>query len=110
MAFDESLEASRVHLVDADIAIELSADDGDSVLIKSKSSFISLTVGAIVDLSMISKLCLYGAETAELGILGFDDTTEIDTLVLHKQDVSEICAVKVKVKALSNDNAYLVVK
>lgn len=105
-SFDEELGASRVHMVDADMAIELSAEDGDSVITKVQTVALKVMDGQIVDLSMYTKVCLVGAETADLVLVL--DNEEFMMYNLVKGVIKEICLTEVKV-VLPND-AYLMVQ
>lgn len=58
-AFDEDRMASRVHLIDADIAMELNAEDGDSVISVSKTGLIEVNPDDVLDFSLVSKICVF---------------------------------------------------
>jgi hypothetical protein len=108
LSFDEELGASRVHLVDADLAIELSADDGDSVITKKQTKSIPVKDGDVLDLSMASKVCLIGAEGAKLSAVL--DNEEILVYNIVKGSIVDICLTKVKISLDGVDKAYLMVQ
>ena len=89
MCFDEELKASRVSLADADIQIELNADDGDSVISKKQTIAIPIVNGMTIDLSKAEKVCLFGANTVDLKIV--IDEVEINAYTLSKGIVKEVC-------------------
>ncbi len=109
MAFDEDLGASRVHLVDADIAIELAAEDGDSVITKVQSEVIPVSDEQVLDLSMYTKVCLIGANQAHLKLVV--DNKEILVYTIDKGVIKDIILTNVKIKLIDpEEQAYLLVQ
>lgn len=93
--YDEELSAKRVSIVNADLAIELDANDGDSVVSKKQTQAIQVQNNDILDLSMAEKVCLFGSNGAQLNLI--IDNQEIVGYTLPKGVVTPICAVQVKV-------------
>ena len=54
--FDADKSASKVSIVDADMQIELSHEDGDSVLVKKETTKLKVKDGDVIDLTYFSKL------------------------------------------------------
>ncbi len=66
---DEASESKKVKITNGDISIELSAADGDSVILKSDSVLTLITDGQQIDLSLASRVCLYGVAAATLKVV-----------------------------------------
>ncbi len=66
---DEVTSSKQVKITNTDIAMELSAVDGDSVIAKVDSTLTLVTDGMELDLSLASKVCLYGVAAATLKVV-----------------------------------------
>lgn len=93
--FNEVKMAQRMELVDADLAIELNANDGDSVIVVEKNSMVLLGNNNIIDLSLVTKVCAY-ADNVILKVL--DENQDIlHEFLLVKGVPTEIMANNVQV-------------
>lgn len=92
--FDEDKVATRVHLVDADLAIELDAEDGDSVITVKRTQLVEVNPNDIMDFSLLSELCVYVSD-ASIQILDYDDNVMAQCALPHGTPV-QCMAVKVK--------------
>ena len=109
LTYDDTKQATKVALVGAEFAVQLNAEEGDSVISKKKTDIIPLTSPkSILDLSMVEKVCLYGCDSALLRILL--DNEEVYCYTLTKGNTVEIMAQKVEVELLGAEKAYLLVK
>lgn len=70
--FDEESQANRVQVVNTEIAIELRAEDGDSVLTQSQMQVIQCKAGDVVDTSKATKICVTAQTHLSLVVLGND--------------------------------------
>ena len=106
---NDDLNAKRVEIVHADIAIELDANDGDSVIAKKQTMAILLTDGIVLDLSMVEKVCLFGCISAKLDIVV--DTEQLEAYTISRGILKEVCVTQVKI-TLSEPNtvSYLMVQ
>ena len=77
-SYDEDSESFKMKLTDTEIAMELSADDGDSVFIFKQMLVLDVKAGELIDSSKYSKICIYEDEIT-LSLLKSDD------ILLHKQ-------------------------
>lgn len=94
-AYDESTQAFSMQLKNLEMAIELSADDGDSVLTQTKMVELKVTAGDIIDTSKYSKVCALGASTLIKAVMS--DSVEIELPALAQGIVVAICVPKIKV-------------
>jgi hypothetical protein len=107
--YDPENDALRSVLTGTSFAIELDAEDGDSVISKKKTDIIELTLPkTVIDLSMVEKVCLYGCDTALLKILV--DNQEVHCYTLTKGNIIEIMAKRVEIDLLDATHALLMVK
>lgn len=105
--FDDELNADRVHIVDADINISLSANDGDSVITKKQAHLLTVHPNDILDLSLVSEINLIGASSATLLLI--IDENEVAVLTLTEKVPSNICLTTTKI-LFTGSVAHLVVK
>jgi len=91
--FDETHDAVRVmQALNTEMAIELSAEDGDSV--QSVARTVSITpASGEVDCSALRRICMYGSGVVEVS----PDGTSFVTLSLVALQVRDICALKIRV-------------
>lgn len=61
---DEVLGCKRVSVVGTEMAIELSADDGDSVLVRPETTSLSPQLGAAIDVSKFKTIQIYAKKQA----------------------------------------------
>jgi hypothetical protein len=90
--FDEAAEAQRVIMVQAEMAIEISADDGDSVITQSAMEVHVLEAGATVDTSKMKRMSCYPAAIVKV-VIG---EVEHNLATVGSTPV-EVCAPMVKV-------------
>jgi hypothetical protein len=76
-SYDEDVEAFKVKLADTEMAMELSADDGDSVLTFKPMLVIDAKMDELLDSAKYSKICIYEDEVI-LSLL------KEDGMLLHK--------------------------
>lgn len=107
LTFDEQTRSRRMFLAGGELSIELSADDGDSVLVKHDTQVIEISNNEIVDLSRFSKVCLIGAESCQIKALV--DNQEFLLYTVTQGEVKQICLTSVKI-GLSVEKAYLTVQ
>ena len=103
-SYDQENESLKVSLVGAEI--ELSAKDGDSVLVIPETKVI--TDSAIYDAKEISKVCLYGP--ANVFVSPQEEGEHWYNISAESLVVKEICAVRIKVEPTSTTPVYLVTK
>lgn len=91
--YDDQIEANRVTVVGTEMAIELSADDGDSVTAIPMSA--SLAEG-IHSVAGMKTLCLYGS--ASLLVSPSDDGEDFYALSATQLQPLAICARRLKIE------------
>ncbi len=107
MTFDEDTRSRRMFIAGGEISMELSADDGDSVLVKKDTQIIEISNNEIVDLSRFSKICLIGAQSCQLKAI--IDNQEFPLYNIAEGEVKQICLASVKI-GLNVEKAYLTVQ
>jgi hypothetical protein len=95
-AFDDASESFKTKLTDTEIAMELSAEDGDSVISKREFLVVSLDENsAPLNVSMYSQVCCYGDATTM--IIQLEDNSILAEIVLVPNTVTQILAPYIKV-------------
>lgn len=109
LKYDSEKKADRVVLVNEDLEMELSAEDGDSVVSKCLTQAIFVQENQEVDLSMASKVCLVGdSETATL--VATVEGIEVLSLTLKKGEITPVCITTAKIKNISGQKVFLMVQ
>lgn len=93
MAFDEEVNANRAKLVDTEIAVELSAEDGDSVYAIPVSLTLSEGIHSVVGMKT---LCKYGA--TNISVSPSDEGDNFYVLAITELEPKSICARRVKIE------------
>lgn len=107
LRFDVEKHADKVTIVD-DLHIELSHEDGDSVITKKKTVVIKLTSGQIIDLSHTSTVCLAG-DLSECKLIQVIDNTDVLEINLLKGRLTQVCATTVRIE-FTGQTGYLMVQ
>ena len=107
LKFDIEKQADKVTIVD-NLHIELSHQDGDSVITKNKTEVIKLTSGQIIDLSYASTVCLVG-NLSECKLIQVIDNTDVLEINLLKGRPTQVCATIVRVE-FTGQTGYLMVQ
>lgn len=96
-AFDST--AGALKITSSDMSIELSANDGDSVLTQRQTIQVAVTAGEVVNVSKYSKITYLHAVNANTAtkILLLDNVTEINGPTLTTGTAADICAVNLKI-------------
>lgn len=102
-SYDEDVEAFKMKLADTEIAMELSADDGDSIISFKPMLVLDVISNVLQDSSKYSKLCVY--DEVEL-ILKNVDGTELHRMDLVKGQIIDILSPNFSV----NKNCIIVLK
>lgn len=109
-AFDRETDTLKTQLMNADIAIELSAEDGDSVIAKKEHTAQSITSGDIIDVSGMSKAAVYLiGNTTELKIEASPLSSGDVFITIHAASTSnsvvikDICAERLKITSDTGD-------
>lgn len=106
---DQVAKAKKVKIVDTAFSIELDAEDGDSVISKKQTKAVLISDGVILDLSMVGKVCLFGANSAKLEIML--DSVQLDAYTIQKGIVQDVCLTQVKVTLSDPETtSYLMVQ
>ena len=93
--FDEAVMANRVKLVDTNIAIAVNAEEGDSVIAVKKNKMLTVKNNDILDVSLVSKICVY---SHGVGIVVLDENDDVLAVIpLQEQSPINIMATRVKV-------------
>lgn len=93
--FDEESMANRVKLVDTNIAIAVNAEEGDSVVSMKKNRMLTVKNNDILDVSLVSKICVY---SHGVGIVVLDENDDVLAVIpLQEQTPINIMATRVKV-------------
>lgn len=93
MTLDADKKASKVSIVDADIQIELSHEDGDSIISKKQTIAQKLSNNSMLDVSDCSKICSSHDITLESVL---EDGTTLFEIVLKKGIPQDICSILIK--------------
>ena len=95
--FDDVTGALKI--ISTDMSIELSADDGDSVIPQKATVQMAVTAGQIVDVTKYSRITYLHPVNANTGlkIMLNDNTTEITAPNLTTAVSTEICARSIKI-------------
>lgn len=95
--FDSTSQSLKI--VSTDMTIELSADDGDSVIPQKLTTQVAVTAGQIIDVSKYSRITYLHASNANTAtkIMLLDNVTEITGPVITTGVSTEICALKLKI-------------
>lgn len=96
-AYNEDSQSFSMHLKDLQIAIELDANDGDSVQIQPQMHELKVLSGDIIDTSKASKICVLGASPTIKAVMS--DNVEIAMGTLTEKVVTSICVPKLKIMA-----------
>lgn len=107
MKFNETLNADRVELA-GDVAIELSAEDGDSVIIKKQTIAEKVESGQTLDLSSASKVMLAG-DVAEATLVLLVDNMSVLEIAIYKGVIKEVCLTNVQIN-FTGQNAVLLIQ
>jgi hypothetical protein len=94
-SYDEATQSFNMQLKNLEMAIELSAADGDSVLTQPQMLELKVTAGDIIDTSKYTKICALGASTLVSAVMS--DSVEIELPALPQGAVVAICVPKIKV-------------
>lgn len=94
-AFDDASESFKTKLTDTEIAMELSAEDGDSVISKREFLVVSLDENSQpLNVSMYSQICAY--DDVQLTIL-LEDASVLGQFTLIPCNVTSLLAPYIKV-------------
>lgn len=93
MVFDEEAEANRVTMVNTELAIELDAADGDSVIAISQMTVHDLKAGDILETSTARRMTCFPIKTIKAVIM----EQEIDLGQIGHSPV-DICVPAIKVE------------
>ena len=95
--FDSTSNALRI--TSSDMTIELSANDGDSVLTQRQTAQLAVTAGQVVDVSKYSKITYLSAVNANTTtkIMLRDNVTEVNGPTLSMGVATDVCAVNLKI-------------
>lgn len=107
LKFDTEKQADKVTIVD-DLHIELSHEDGDSVVTKKKTEVINLTSGQIIDLSYATTVRLVG-DSDQCKLIHLIENTEVLEETLYKGVITQVCATLVRVE-FTGQKVYLMVQ
>lgn len=90
---------NSLKMTSSDMSIELSADDGDSVVPQKKTLQIAVTAGQIVDVSKYSQITYLHPSNphSDLKIMMLDGITEISAPNLTTGHTFNICAASIKI-------------
>ena len=91
--FDEESDSNRVKLVETEMAIELSAEDGDSVLAVHTSLVLQEGIHSVAGMKT---LCLYGSAT--LSVSPHDEGEEFYSISPAETEPKTICARRLKIE------------
>ena len=96
-AFDST--AGALKITSSSMSIELSADDGDSVLTQRQTLQIAVTAGQVVNVSKYSRVTYLHSVNANTStkILLLDNVTEINGPTLSTGVAAEIAAINLKI-------------
>lgn len=103
-SYDEGTQSFNMQLKNLEIAIELDADDGDSVQIQTKMQELKVMAGEIIDTSKASKICALGLSTPIKAVMSDGNEIDMDPLVNGK--VTSICVPKLKIM----DDCYIILQ
>lgn len=93
LVFDEATNSYKTNIVDTEIAIELSADDGDSVIPQKLTQAVVVTANEVIDTSKVSRICL----TVTSEILMVVGVTEVSLGSKTAGAVVDICTPELKI-------------
>jgi hypothetical protein len=93
MTFDEEAEATRVVMVPTEMSMELSAEDGDSILAHPVMQVLEVEAGQIVDTSKARRVM---SVVDEVVITAVILSTEVPMYMLNSMLPSEICVPAIK--------------
>lgn len=93
--FDPALEAVKVAVQSVNMDIELSADDGDSVIPQRRQTVVVVTTTTSIDTSKVSRICILnaGAATTKAAVYSAVDYP----LTIAENVVVEICVPTLKI-------------
>jgi hypothetical protein len=91
--------SSALKITSTDMAIELSANDGDSVLTQRQTIQVAVTAGQIIDVSKYSRITYLSSVNANTAtkIMLLDNVTEVNGPTLAMGVATEIAAVNLKI-------------
>lgn len=111
LTYDSVNNANRMTMVSTDIAIELSAADGDSVIAKSQSTALLIINDQVVDLSMVNSIMFVSQDVVTVGVFLVIDGDEIEVYnSIPTNTLTEICLTTAKFVFSSLDPVYLLMK
>lgn len=93
MVFDEESQANRVKMVDHEMAIELDAADGDSVIAVNESLVLQEGIHSVAGMKT---MCKYGS--ASLSVSPHDEGDEFYTITSVELIPKDICARRLKIE------------
>lgn len=95
--FDSTSQALKI--ISSDMTIELSADDGDSVIPQKKTIQVAVTAGQVIDVSKYSAITYLSSVNANTGtkIMLLDNVTEVNGPTLAMGVRTEIAAMNLKI-------------
>lgn len=94
-SYDEGTQAFNMQLKNLEIAIELNAEDGDSVLTQPRMLELKVEAGDVIECSKFTKICALGGSPIIKAIMS--DNIEIDLFSLPEKTIVPICLPKIKI-------------
>jgi hypothetical protein len=97
---DENTKSKKVNIVDTEMAVELDANDGDSVATKAMTQILSVETDEAFSIAGWSKLAFYSATTsANLQLSPETEGDEwYDAGTMSRSEIKEVCAMRAKFK------------
>ncbi len=94
--YDTATESAKVSIQNLDLAIELSADDGDTIVPQKKMIEVAVAINDIIDTSKYSRICMFGQATMAIKAV-LANNTEYTLVTLAAGVYQDICVPRIKV-------------
>lgn len=107
--FDAATSSSKVNIVNAEIAVELNADDGDTIVNLRNTTTFTLTSGQVLNTSRVSRIAVYSADgAAAVTLVAKIGAVEISIGTLALNTIREIALPELKITFTATQPVYLV--